>query len=131
MPEPFQSPPRTWYVKFRDAFRGLAAVRTDPNILVHLFLTVLTCALAALLSLPRGDWCLLILCITLVIAAEMLNTSLEQLAKALGGAYDPHIRDALDISAGAVLLAGFGAIAVGCLVFLPPLWQLASSMSGR
>jgi diacylglycerol kinase len=62
-------------------------------------------------------WVLIIFCIVLVLAAEMLNTSIENLAKAVTTMYDPKIRLALDISSGAVLFVSFGAALIGIILF--------------
>lgn len=71
-----------------------------------------------ILKCERADWYALLLCVTVVLAAEMFNSALESLAKALRRDYDPHIADALDIGSGAVLVAAIGAVIVGAMVFL-------------
>src|SRR5262245_45098140 len=115
-----QPPPRTWVQKFRDSGRGLfVAIRGDASFAVHLFAAGSGLALAATLPVTRAESCILILCIALVITAELVNTSLERLAKAVAHEFDPHVRDALDISSGAVLAASIGAAAIGCLILLP------------
>ena len=52
-----------------------------------------------------------------VFAAEVFNSALESLARAVTDKTDPHIRDALDIAAGAVLTASLGSVAVGLVLF--------------
>ena len=64
------------------------------------------------------------LSIALVWSAELFNSSLEQLAKAVDTAENERIRDALDMAAGAVLLVALGAALVGVMVLGPPLWRL-------
>ena len=54
----------------------------------------------------------------MVLVAEMLNTAMEVLAKAVDPDVNPHVRDALDIGSAAVLLAAAGAVVVGGIVFL-------------
>jgi len=66
-------------------------------------------------------WSLLILCIVMVIGCEMLNTSIETLAKAITSSHDPLVGRALDIASGAVLTVAFGAAIVGTILFLESL----------
>ena len=48
--------------------------------------------------------------------AELFNSALEQLAKAITKEEDPHVRNGLDIASGAVLVAAIGAAVIGLLV---------------
>ena len=107
---------------FGYAFEGLALMlRTQPNAWIHSVATVLVISLGAWLGLPRADWALLVVAITMVWVAEALNTGIEFLADA--AVPDPHqlIKHAKDVAAGAVLLASIGAAVIGALVFLPRL----------
>jgi len=72
---------------------------------------------AAALHVSLAEWCLLILCITAVLAAELFNTALEHLARQVDRDRNPNIGAALDMASGAVLLAAVGSAIVGVLVF--------------
>ena len=110
---------RSWPEKFGRAFRAIAlGVRGQSSFYVHGLAAVLVVAGAVLLGVSRTEWCLLALCITIVLAAEMFNSSLERLAAAITDEYDERIRDALDMASGAVLIAAIGAVVVGAIVFL-------------
>ena len=74
-------------------------------------------AAAAVLRMDALQWCVLLLCIAGVLAAEIFNSALESMARSITGQEDPHIRNALDIASGAVLTAAFGSIAVGIVLF--------------
>jgi diacylglycerol kinase len=113
------SPSRSWPDKFRDAFRGLkAGVRGQNTFFVHFLAAAAVIVAAALLRVSLCEWCLLLLCITGVIVAEMFNSSLESMAKAITGESHPHLGNSLDIGAAAVLVASIGAATVGALIFL-------------
>lgn len=112
-------PRRTWLSKFRDAFRGWAlAVRGQSSFAVHLVVAAAVVAVAAALRVSLVEWCLLGLCIVAVLAAELFNTAIEYLAKAVSKEQDPNIGAALDIASSAVLLAALGAAAVGSTIFV-------------
>ncbi|MDR1483682.1 MAG: diacylglycerol kinase family protein [Planctomycetaceae bacterium] len=119
VPIPFCRNKRTWANKFKDAFYGLmSSFKGQSSYGVHFVSAVLV----ILFGFFFGDfdvvrWVLIIFCIVLVLAAEMLNTSIENLAKAVTTMYDPKIRLALDISSGAVLFVSFGAALIGIILF--------------
>ncbi len=108
---------RGWIKKFGDACRGVKiAVRAEASFFVHLFVTAVVVLAGAVLGISTIQWCVIVLCIAVVLTAEMLNTALERLARAITRETTPDIRDALDMASGAVLLASVGAVVVGVLV---------------
>ncbi len=111
-----------WRLKFANALRGLAVgSRDQSSFYVHLLAMIVVVALACWLQVSRVEWLTLIVCITIVLTAELLNSAIEHLARAITREENPEIRDALDIASGAVLLAALGAVVVGVLVFGWPL----------
>jgi diacylglycerol kinase len=85
---------------------------------VHLVAAVLVIVAAILLRVSLLEWCLLLLCITAVLVAEMFNSALEWLAKSINLEYDHQIGNALDIASAAVLMAAIGAAVAGALIFI-------------
>lgn len=119
-------PQRTWTAKFRDAFRGVRlGVTGESSFLIHGLVAALVVIAGAVFRVSRTEWCLLILCIAGVLVAEMFNSALESLAKAVDEEQNPALGAALDIASGAVLLAAIAAATLGAMVFLPHLWPLA------
>ena len=107
----------SWARKFQLAARGVVwAFRTQVNFRVHLSLAVAVVAAAATLRCNLVEWCVLVLCIMTVLAAETFNTALEHLARAVTREQHEEIRNALDTAAGAVLLTALGAATVGAVV---------------
>ncbi|MBA4020573.1 MAG: diacylglycerol kinase [Pirellula sp.] len=119
--------PQSWGRKFRCAFRGVKrGFRGECSFFVHGFATVAVVLAALALEADRYEWYVLLFCITLVLTAEMFNSSIERLARAVSDEFHPQLRDALDIAGGAVLTASLGAATVGTLV----LGRLALRMLG-
>ncbi len=115
-PQPL-SGPRYWMRKFRHAFRGVRqGVRDHSSFAVHLFAALAVIVAGLVLQVERLEWCLLLLCVTAVLVAELFNTSLELISQVITRDFDERLRDALDIASGAVLLVAVGAIGVGVLV---------------
>jgi diacylglycerol kinase len=111
--------PRSWSRRFRDAFRGMKeGVRGQSTFFVHFFAAAVVVAAAAVLRATFYEWCLLVLCIAAVFAAEMFNSAIESMAKAITGQSDPHLGNSLDIAAAAVLVASIGAAIVGAVIFV-------------
>ncbi|MBN2022317.1 MAG: diacylglycerol kinase [Pirellulales bacterium] len=110
---------RLWSEKFRDAFRGLKqGVRGQSSFFAHFFLAAVVIVAGWTLGVSRAEWCLLALCIAGVFSAEMFNSALESMAKAITHEHNPHVGGALDIGSAAVLIASIGAAVVGAAVFL-------------
>ncbi len=131
MSDEFHAPDRSWRQKFRDAFRGVAfGVRDQSSFRVHFATAIAVLAAAAFLRLDRVQWCLLILSVSGVLVAEMFNTALEHLAKAVDRSHNPHIANALDIGSAAVLIAAFGAALVGAVVLGLRLLELWPTLLG-
>ena len=125
MPDDLISPERSWIHKFSDAFRGVkAGVRGQSSFFVHFFIAAVVVAAGAVLRVSLIEWCLLLLCIAGVLTAEMFNSALESMAKAITGESDPHLGNSLDIGSAAVLLASLGAAVVGTLIFANRLGML-------
>jgi len=115
-------PKRSWLRKFGDAFRGLYhALSTEWSFAAHLPAAAAAVALGMWLGLAAVEWCLVVLAIAGVVAAEVFNTSVESLARALDRGPDQRIKDALDTASAAVLVAVGGAILVGLMIFGPRL----------
>ena len=114
MGTPYQPPRGPWYRKFQNALRGWKlGVTGQSSFRVHLVATIAIVTLAILLKMTMEQWCLLILCISTVLTAEFFNSSLERLARSVDDQYNEQLGAALDIAAGAVLVATIGAILVG------------------
>jgi diacylglycerol kinase len=112
-----------WRRKFRDAFRGLKlGIRGQSSFFVHFFFTALVVAAALVLRCELLEWCVLLGCIGLVLVSELFNSAIEVLFRGLDEASKQRTWPALDVAAGAVLLASFVAIVIGSLVFLNRLW---------
>lgn len=113
-------PPRL--ATFGHAARGLRVLLGQPNARIHLVAAVIVVASALWLDVSRGEWLALILAMSLVIAAEALNTALEHVVDIASPEWSEKARDAKDVAAAGVLVCAIGAACVGALVFLPKLF---------
>lgn len=110
---------RTWAQKFRDAFRGIwIGVHRQSSFRVHFLFTAAVFVCGVLFHVSLLEWCVLLLCITVVLVAEMFNSALESMGKAITDEHHYHLGNALDIGSAAVLVASAGASLVGTIIFV-------------
>lgn len=115
---PKQPGPRRWREKFTEAFRGLRdGVRGQSSFRVHFACALLVIVTAIVLRCEWVEWCLLVGCIGLVLTTELFNSAIETLFKGLTQDAQDRVYPALDIAAGAVLLASIAAVVIGAIVF--------------
>lgn len=120
---------RHWVRKFACAGRGvLRGMLGQSSFVVHLSMTCFVVALAAWLRLAAVEWCILLVCITLVLSAELFNSAIESLARAITHDHNPNLADGLDMAAGAVLLAAVGSSLIGLIVLGRPLLRIVLSV---
>lgn len=115
---------KTRTTAFYHAFEGLGvALRTQPNVWIHAAFTLAVIALGAWLRLSARDWAVIALTITLVWAAELMNTAIEAVLDLVNPDTHPLAKVGKDTAAGAVLVTAIGAVLVGLLILGPPLWH--------
>jgi diacylglycerol kinase len=107
-------------ISFINAFKGIwTAIVTQSNMRIHFAIASLVLFFAVYLKLPFEQIIDLVLAISLVMVAEMINTSMEFMCDAITLVHNENIKWAKDVSAGAVLVAAIFAALVGLMVFLP------------
>lgn len=109
------------------AWAGLkTALRSEQNLCFHLIATVATMILSFVVSLSRVEFALIIICIGLVLVAELVNTAIEKLCDKIAPSLDEQIKLIKDLSAAAVLLAAITAFICGLIIFLPRIFSFLS-----
>jgi diacylglycerol kinase (ATP) len=103
---------------FNFAFEGVIHVlRTQRNLRIHFAVAFVVLIAAVAVGVDRIELIALLIAISFVLIAEMLNTALEAGIDVATTSFDPLAKLAKDIAAGAVLIATVNAVAVGYLVF--------------
>lgn len=105
------------------AFKGAyLLLKTEPSIQVQAGVAVLVTIMGFVFGLSITEWCLQTLAITVVMAAEGLNTAIEDTADFVEPGHDKRIGKLKDIAAGAVFITAVGAIIVGLLLYVPKIF---------
>lgn len=109
---------------FGHAFRGWGYVlKTQHNAWIHAVIATIVFFLALWLGLPARDWAVLILTVTMVFAAEFINTAIEAVVDLASPSHHPLAKVGKDVGAAAVLIAALAAVLIGLLLLGPPLWD--------
>lgn len=105
---------------FGYAFKGLAtAFASQQNLWIHSFAVIVVCSLGFYYTIRYMEWIVLIICMGMVIAAELFNTALEYLCDKVEPQKNETIKKVKDISAGAVLILAITSLVIGLIIFLP------------
>ena len=110
---------------FKYAFQGLKyAFIYEQNLTVHVLATILVVIFGFLYKISVLEWLVLFLIIGLVIATELINTSIEATIDLITDEINPVAKVAKDTAAAAVLVFGFTALFVGALIFIPKIFNI-------
>ena len=122
---PGKRPAHPQLASFAVAFQGIGrAIASEAHMRVHLVFAAAALVCCWLLQVDATGWCLVVLCIGAVIAAELANTALEALCDKVSPELDPLVKTCKDTAAGAVLVLAIASVAVGLAVFVPAVLRL-------
>lgn len=100
------------------AFEGIIyALKTQRNMKIHFIVAIIVLAASLFLNLTRIEILILFLTISMVIVAEMINTSIESTIDLITDKYHIFAKIAKNVAAGAVLIAAINSIVVAYLLF--------------
>lgn len=105
---------------FKYALDGLKyAFKYEQNLIVHIVVTIAVIVFGFLFKISLIEWLILILIIGLVIATELINTSIEATIDLCTKEVNPLAKIAKDTAAGAVLVFAITAVIIGLIIFVP------------
>lgn len=105
---------------FTYAWKGIRrCIGKEQNLSFHLLAALCVCTMGTYARLSRMEWAMVVLCIGVVVAAELFNTAMEKLVDLVSPQYHPLAEQVKDIAAGAVLVCAAAAAIVGLLIFVP------------
>lgn len=103
---------------FLCALAGIAyAFKTQRNIKIHFFAATIVIMLSYILRLSTFEIVQVLLTITIVLVAEMINTAIESVVDMCTTDYHPLAKAAKNVAAGAVLISAVNAVIVGYIIF--------------
>jgi len=103
---------------FNYAIEGIVyAVRTQRNMVIHMVAALFVLTACFFYDLSKEELLIIIITITLVITAEMINTAIESAIDATTNYYHPLAKIAKNTAAGAVMITAINAVAIGYIIF--------------
>ncbi len=108
---------------FGFAFNGLKIlIKEEPNSRIHFI--VAFCALIAgiVFKISTLEWMAIIFSIGFVIALEIVNSVVENIADFISPEKHSAIKKIKDLSAAGVLVGAITAFLIGLSVFIPKIW---------
>lgn len=114
---------------FKYATEGIIyALKYEQNMLVHLIATIFVIILGLIVKLSLIEWLFCIIFIGLVIAAELINSSIEAIVDLISPEKNSLAKVAKDTASGAVLILAFTALIGGLIIFVPKIITLIEGM---
>ncbi len=89
------------------------------NFRILLFFSVVALGLMCYLPLTATERYIIIIIVATILAGELFNTSIEELADVLTTEHHPGIAKVKELAAGAMLILVAAAIIIGLHIFLP------------
>lgn len=112
---------------FGYAIRGIRVVfGTEPNMKIHIWVTLIVILSGFLFSISNIEWMLCLICVGLVMGAEMMNTAIENVVDLITSEHNELAGKAKDIAAGGVLICTIVSVIIGLIIFVPKILNFVS-----
>jgi diacylglycerol kinase (ATP) len=111
----------------------LYAAKSQKHMRNHFLAALAILAAVLFLRVSNLEFILLVICVSFVLFAELMNTAVELCVDIVSPGYHPLAKHAKDVAAGAVLIAAIGAAVMGCLIlsrYIFPPYKEALAMVG-
>lgn len=114
---------------FGYAFKGIDdVIEHEPNMKIHVVVAILVVIMAFILKVNIIEWIILVLLIGSVLAAETINTTIENLVDMYTKEYDENAKIVKDTAAGTVLILAITSAIIGLIIFIPKIIYLLESL---
>ena len=114
---------------FGYAFKGIDdVISNEPNMKIHVSVAILVVITAFLLKISMIEWIILVLLIGLVLAAEVINTTIENLVDMYTKEYNEKAKVVKDTAAGTVLILAITAAIIGLIILVPKIILVLESL---
>lgn len=117
---------------FNHAIDGIIyAFKNESNMKRHVFMAILVAIVSLFFNMTRIEMAIICITITLVIFAELLNTTLEKIVDLVYEYYEPRAKIAKDVGAGAVLVTALNSLFVGYFIFYDRIIKITDTGIGK
>lgn len=117
---------------FNYAIDGIIyALRTQRNMRIHFIVALIILSVCFVYDISKIEFIILAITITMVIAAELVNTAIESAIDLSTNYYHPLAKVAKNTAAGAVLITAINAVLVGYIIFWDELTNITFRIMDR
>ncbi|MDP3442880.1 MAG: diacylglycerol kinase [Ignavibacteria bacterium] len=103
-------------LKFQVAFNGLIeGLLTDFSIQLQFIFAFIAIVIALIFNFTYIEWSIWLICISMVITLEYLNSSFESIIDRLDPSYHVLTKKAKDLGAAAVLISALFSLVIGII----------------
>ena len=114
---------------FGYAFKGIDdVIKHEPNMKIHVVVAILVVIMAFILKVSIIEWIILVLLIGAVLAAETINTTIENLVDMYTKEYDEKAKIVKDTAAGTVHILAITSAIIGLIKIIPKIIYLLESL---
>lgn len=109
---------------FQYAFRGLKHVfKKEQTFRIQIIIALIVITLMFYFNITPLEKIILLMMVFLVLSLELVNTTAENILNVVEPNFRPRVQIIKDTMAAAVLVAAFGSLIIGLIIFLPYLFK--------
>ena len=109
---------KNFFRSFVYAFQGImSGISRERNLKVQVAVALLVVGAGFYVRITPEEWCIVVLCIGMVIGLELMNSAIESLVDLVTLERNPLAGRIKDVAAGAVLVVSCMAVVIGVLIF--------------
>lgn len=109
---------RNFFKSFIHAYHGLlTALRTERNFQIHITIALVVIICGYFLGISKSEWFIVFLCITCIIAFELINKAMERLCDYVEPERRTEIKHIKDVMTAAVLIVAIFCFIMGVIFF--------------
>lgn len=107
----------SFFKSFTYAFNGIKLSLVERNKRVLVFCGFFAIFLGFFFNITITEWCLVLICIGIVLALETINTAIEYFVNLVEPNHHPVAGKIKDLAAGAVLIFSIVSALIGIMIF--------------
>ena len=105
---------------FKYSIDGLVyAYKYEQSMMIHVFATICVLAVNIFFRVSDFEWLITIVCIGMVLAAELINTAIEAVVDLITLEQHPLAKIAKDCTSAATFVLAMMALAIGLVIYVP------------
>lgn len=108
---------KSFLKSFGHAFEGLREATYERNFTVQLLIGAIAIIFSVILKLTIVEKAIIILCVGLVLGAEIINSAIEQTLNFISKEPNREIRKIKNLAAGAVFIFSLASLIIGIMIF--------------